>query len=298
MFVSTVTNQSRKFHTGFVETYRYGFNGKENDDEVKGGGNSVDFGDRIYDSRLGNWLSVDPLFAKYPAFSPYCFAADNPILFVDKDGREIWISHQVNVKGKPVLQKVQYKNGELYNADGSKYTRSNSYLIAVKNHLNEIRESHPDNTKMITELETSRDNHEITNSSDRAKAKAIQFDKSLGEVNYDTPTEYKANGEVFETNTLTYFPDPYTETKDEQTGDKGSILAHELKHGHDKQTGRYKKLTDMGRTANGVRYREVSAVDTQNKVLESKGKSPRTKYGDREITKKDYEKAESVKGTK
>ena len=42
------------------EKYRFGFNGKENDNEVKGAGNSLDFGARIYDSRLGRWLSCDP----------------------------------------------------------------------------------------------------------------------------------------------------------------------------------------------------------------------------------------------
>jgi RHS repeat-associated protein len=41
--------------------YRYGFNGMEKDDEVKGSGNSLDFGSRIYDARTGRWLSVDPV---------------------------------------------------------------------------------------------------------------------------------------------------------------------------------------------------------------------------------------------
>ncbi|MBS1735236.1 MAG: hypothetical protein JSS98_01355, partial [Bacteroidetes bacterium] len=33
--------------------YRYGFNGKENDNEVKGEGNQQDYGMRFYDPRLG-----------------------------------------------------------------------------------------------------------------------------------------------------------------------------------------------------------------------------------------------------
>lgn len=32
----------------------------EKDDEMKGVGNSLNFGDRIYDSRIGDFLSVDP----------------------------------------------------------------------------------------------------------------------------------------------------------------------------------------------------------------------------------------------
>src|SRR5690606_9621159 len=42
------------------DAYRYGFNGKENDNEVKGEGNQQDYGMRIYDTRLGRFLSVDP----------------------------------------------------------------------------------------------------------------------------------------------------------------------------------------------------------------------------------------------
>ena len=72
---------------GIEGKYRYGFNGKEKDDGVKGTGNSYDFGARIYDPRLGKFLSIDPDFKKFPSNSPYLFASNSPIIFVDKDGR-------------------------------------------------------------------------------------------------------------------------------------------------------------------------------------------------------------------
>jgi RHS repeat-associated protein len=67
--------------------YRYGFNGKENDNEVKGIGNQVDFGERIFDPRIGKWLSLDPLMNKYPFASPYQFSLNTPIQAKDPDGR-------------------------------------------------------------------------------------------------------------------------------------------------------------------------------------------------------------------
>lgn len=70
--------------------YRYGFNGMEKDDELKGANNSYDFGARIYDSRIGQFLSLDPLMKKYPHSSPYVFVNNNPILYRDMDGRD-WI---------------------------------------------------------------------------------------------------------------------------------------------------------------------------------------------------------------
>ena len=70
----------------------FGFNGMEKDDEVKGAGNSLDFGARMYDSRLGRFLSIDPYQIYYPSVTSYGFAANTPILAKDKDGKFPWIS--------------------------------------------------------------------------------------------------------------------------------------------------------------------------------------------------------------
>ncbi|MCC6185556.1 MAG: RHS repeat-associated core domain-containing protein, partial [Chitinophagaceae bacterium] len=67
---------------------RYLFNGKEQDPEVKGAGAQYDYGFRIYDPRLGRFLSVDPLFKTYPYYTPYQFASNNPIIAIDVDGLE------------------------------------------------------------------------------------------------------------------------------------------------------------------------------------------------------------------
>ncbi|MEN9302006.1 MAG: hypothetical protein RL264_435 [Bacteroidota bacterium] len=66
--------------------YRYGFQNQEKDDEVKGSGNSYDFGARMYDSRVGRWWSVDPFFSKNPSFSPYVVSSNTPIQAVDFQG--------------------------------------------------------------------------------------------------------------------------------------------------------------------------------------------------------------------
>jgi RHS repeat-associated protein len=75
----------RKFSSG---SYRYGFNGKENDNEVKGDGNQQDYGFRIYDPRVGRFLSTDPLFEDYPWYTPYQFGGNGPIANIDLDGEE------------------------------------------------------------------------------------------------------------------------------------------------------------------------------------------------------------------
>jgi RHS repeat-associated protein len=70
-------------------TYRYGFNGKEKDDEGElGGDTNYDYGFRIYNPRMGRFLSVDPLTSSYPNWSPYPFAMNRPIDGIDLDGLE------------------------------------------------------------------------------------------------------------------------------------------------------------------------------------------------------------------
>ena len=69
-------------------SYRYGFNGKEKDDELKGEGNHIDYGMRIYDDRVGRFLSVDPLTKTYPHYTPYQFAGNTPMAAIDLDGEE------------------------------------------------------------------------------------------------------------------------------------------------------------------------------------------------------------------
>jgi RHS repeat-associated protein len=80
-------------------SYRFGFNGKENDNEVKGDGNQQDYGMRIFDPRLGRFLSADPLIVQnqeYPELSPYQFASNTPIQGIDLDGLEAFIIHGSN----------------------------------------------------------------------------------------------------------------------------------------------------------------------------------------------------------
>jgi len=94
--------------------YKYGFNGKENDDEIAGNNNDLDFRARIYDSRLGRWNSVDPLTKTSAAISPYSFAINYPILFLDPDGKKetIYLTILNKDGSTTILKKVTY--GKFY----------------------------------------------------------------------------------------------------------------------------------------------------------------------------------------
>jgi RHS repeat-associated protein len=74
--------------SGNSEGYRYGFNGQEKDNEIKGNGNSVNFKYRMYDPRIGRFFAVDPLAPEYPMLSTYQFASLNPIYMFELEGLE------------------------------------------------------------------------------------------------------------------------------------------------------------------------------------------------------------------
>lgn len=68
-------------------TSKFKYNGKELNDEI--GLDWYDFGARNYDASLGRWFSVDPYSEKFYSLSIYNSLANNPVFFVDPDGKEV-----------------------------------------------------------------------------------------------------------------------------------------------------------------------------------------------------------------
>ncbi len=66
--------------------YRWGFNGMEKDDVIKGNGNSYTSFYRQYDPRLGRWFTIDPEIGYMPWQSPYVSMDNNPIYHNDPFG--------------------------------------------------------------------------------------------------------------------------------------------------------------------------------------------------------------------
>ncbi|MFI0428878.1 polymorphic toxin type 43 domain-containing protein [Mariniflexile sp. HMF6888] len=73
---------------GSSDSYRYGFQGQEKDDEVKGEGNSLNYKYRMHDPRIGRFFAVDPLEASYPWNSPYAFSENKVIHMIELEGLE------------------------------------------------------------------------------------------------------------------------------------------------------------------------------------------------------------------
>lgn len=120
-FGSMIENRSWTAGSG----YRFGFNGMEKDDEVKGGGNSLDFGARVHDSRIGRFLSVDPKQHLLPSQSTYCFAGNQVIWAIDDNGeiKVIVIVQGTNPDGTKYKhpERVIYNEKTAAELDGVRY---------------------------------------------------------------------------------------------------------------------------------------------------------------------------------
>jgi len=107
---------------GSSEAYRYGFNGKEKDDEGEFGSiTNYDYGFRIYNPAIGKFLSVDPLTAQYPFYTPYQFAGNKPIVAVDLDGLEEITIHSAFWTSELLRTDLECMSGEELIAEVLKY---------------------------------------------------------------------------------------------------------------------------------------------------------------------------------
>jgi RHS repeat-associated protein len=93
------------------DKYRYGYNGKENDNEVKGQGNQIAYEARIYDPRLGRLLSIDPLTSKFAGYTPYQYAGNKPVWCVDLLGLQDLPTTELNEHGEKQVYEI-YVSGK------------------------------------------------------------------------------------------------------------------------------------------------------------------------------------------
>jgi len=118
----------------YTEVVKYKHNSKEYDESL--GINTYDFGARNYDPALGRWMNIDPLAEQYRRWSPYTYAINNPMRFVDPDGMSVddWVkkgntwSWNSNITSKSQAIKAGYDD---YSAPGKIITTTSGSKVRL-----------------------------------------------------------------------------------------------------------------------------------------------------------------------
>ena len=233
------------------------FQGQEKEEEL--GKNTYAFQWRDYDPAIARFNKIDRFAEKYASHSPYAFTKNNPIRFLEVKGDSLWISF-----GKDNANRALYQDGQLLNADGSRYEGAgvkvkkdgsikitNSFLKSATKALGEISQAEGETgTDVVSTLQSSDNNFTIQRGGNRFGANQPGESPNInindaayyqGQIDGKPPVGNGALSTTIGTGGTIYWNPSDTSSYITKNG-TGSIntsisLGHEMLHAYDANNG-------------------------------------------------------------
>jgi RHS repeat-associated protein len=194
-----------KYRCG-TNKYRYGFNGKEKDDEGMGGGSQTyDYGFRIYNPSLAKFLSVDPLFASFAYYTPYQFSSNMPISCIDIDGLEAKLAiactnhtpeDDAAFRGRAARLEKEYDYVYVESTNGLEMLSDLAFQTVQQGSIQRIVSFHHSGSGIYMEEDNGFYKQESANAAHPRKASVIDLGKSVinGDIKFSKDAVWVLGG--------------------------------------------------------------------------------------------------------